>query len=112
MSSDTNSLCLFQYWAWDTYRRGVGVQISEMETKLSVLRQGTVLVAPEERKQVEEAYNLKLGMWRKRKNMFRDLWATITEAMTEDSKQLKVCFYLGTNMQSASLVSNITDLLD
>jgi hypothetical protein len=98
------SLCLFQYWGSDTYRRGVGVQISEMEAKLSVLRQGTVLVAPEERKQVEEAYNLKLGMWRKRKNMFRDLWATITEAMTEDSKQLKVCFCLGTNMQSASLV--------
>ncbi|CAK9278157.1 unnamed protein product [Sphagnum jensenii] len=67
----------------------LNVEISEMETKLGVLRQGTVLVAPEERKQVEEAYNLKLGMWRKRKNMFRDLWATITEAMTEDSKQLK-----------------------
>jgi 26S proteasome regulatory subunit (ATPase 3-interacting protein) len=68
----------------------LNVEISEMETKLSVLRQGTVLVTPEERKQVEEAYNLKFGMWRKRKNMFRDLWVTITEAMTEDSKQASV----------------------
>ncbi|CAM6117326.1 unnamed protein product [Calypogeia fissa] len=64
-------------------------EIATIEAKLSKLREGTVLVTPEEKKSVEESFNLKLGLWRKRKRMFKELWDMMTEAIPENFKQFR-----------------------
>lgn len=54
------------------------------------LREGSVLVTPEERVEVQGAYDRKLALWRKRKKIYQELWGMVTEAMTENLKDLKV----------------------
>jgi hypothetical protein len=63
-----------------------------MELKLSKLREGTVLVNPEERKMVQDMYSEKINQWRKRKRTFKELWDTITENMPKDLKEFKVLY--------------------
>lgn len=64
-------------------------EVSSMELKLSKLREGTVLVNPEERKMVQDMYSEKINQWRKRKRTFKELWDTITENMPKDLKEFK-----------------------
>lgn len=66
------------------------MQISAMERKVEELREGSVLVTPEERVEVQGAYDRKLALWRKRKKIYQELWGMVTEAMTENLKDLKV----------------------
>lgn len=66
------------------------MQIEELETKVKALREGSVLVTPEERREVQAAYDHKLGLWRRRKKIYQELWGMITESMTENLKDLKV----------------------
>lgn len=61
-----------------------------MELKVEALREGSVLVTPEERLEVQGAYDLKLGLWRRRRKIYQELWGMITEAVTENLKDLKV----------------------
>lgn len=61
-----------------------------LETKVEALREGSVLVTPEERLEVQAAYDHKLGLWRRRKKIYQELWGMITESMTENLKNLKV----------------------
>ncbi|KAG0582127.1 hypothetical protein KC19_3G036100 [Ceratodon purpureus] len=67
----------------------LGSEVETMETKVQALREGSVLVTPEERLEVQAAYDLKLGVWRKRKKIYHELWGMITESMTENLKDLK-----------------------
>ncbi|KAH9316733.1 hypothetical protein KI387_025360, partial [Taxus chinensis] len=64
-------------------------EVCEMETKLNILREGTVLVKPEERKKVQDTYNEKINQWRRRQRAFKELWGTITENMPKDLKEFK-----------------------
>lgn len=64
-----------------------------MEKKLEKLRGGVTLVKPEERKVVEQMCTEKIGQWRKRKRMFKDLWDAITENSPKDLKEFKVISY-------------------
>lgn len=66
------------------------LQIEVLETKVEALREGSVLVTPEERQEVQTAYDHKLGLWRRRKKIYQELWGMITESMTENLKDLKV----------------------
>lgn len=61
-----------------------------MVIKVAALREGCVLVTPEERLEVQTAYDLKLGLWRRRKKIYHELWGMITESMTDNLKDLKV----------------------
>lgn len=61
-----------------------------MEKKLTKLRDGVVLVSPEERKAVEAVFSDSITQWRKRKRMFRDIWDAITENSPKDVKEFKV----------------------
>ena len=54
------------------------------------LRGGVTLVKPEDRKEVEQLCAEKIGQWRKRKRMFKDLWDSITENSPRDLKEFKV----------------------
>ncbi|EFJ19544.1 hypothetical protein SELMODRAFT_418879 [Selaginella moellendorffii] len=67
----------------------VSDEISSMESRITQLRAGTVLVTAEERNKVEADYNKKTGLWRKRKRMFKDLWDMITESMPKNQSELK-----------------------
>ena len=62
----------------------------ELEERLEKLRGGVTLVKPEDRKAVEQMYSEKIGQWRKRKRMFKDLWDAITENSPKDLKEFKV----------------------
>jgi hypothetical protein len=42
--------------------------------KLSVLRDGAVLVTPEERARVQTAFRDAMEAWRKRRSVFRGIW--------------------------------------
>lgn len=66
------------------------MQLKVMELKVEALREGSVLVTPEERLEVQGAYDLKLGLWRRRRKIYQELWGMITEAVTENLKDLKV----------------------
>ncbi|KAJ4843159.1 Homologous-pairing protein 2 [Turnera subulata] len=64
-------------------------EVKQMEDKLVKLRDGVTLVRPEERKAIEEMYSEKVGHWRKRKRMFKDLWDAITENSPKDLTEFK-----------------------
>ncbi|XP_024362271.1 homologous-pairing protein 2 homolog isoform X1 [Physcomitrium patens] len=64
-------------------------EIEVMESKVDALRGGSVLVTPEERLEVQGTYEHRLGLWRKRKKIYQELWGMITESMTENLKDLK-----------------------
>ncbi|KAJ0974908.1 hypothetical protein J5N97_016873 [Dioscorea zingiberensis] len=64
-------------------------EVSLMEEKLEKLRTGIVLVKPEDKKAIEEAYHEKINQWRKRKRIFKELWDTLTENSPKDSKEFK-----------------------
>ena len=66
------------------------MQIEVLESKVVSLREGSVLVTPEERLEVQRAYVHKLGLWRRKKKIYQELWGMITESMTESLKDLKV----------------------
>lgn len=61
-----------------------------MEQKLIKLREGAVLVDPEERKAVEGMFSDTINQWRRRKRMFKDVWDAITENSPKDLKEFKV----------------------
>lgn len=84
-NEETIRLVLYQYCNARILR-----QITTMEAKLSKLRDGSILVTPEEKKGVEESYTLKVGLWRKRKRMFKELWDMMSEAMPANSKEFRV----------------------
>lgn len=65
-------------------------QVKELEEKLETLRGGVTLVSPEDRKAIEQIYSEKLGQWRKRKRMFKDIWDVITENSPKNLKDFKV----------------------
>ncbi|KAF5180368.1 Homologous-pairing protein 2-like protein [Thalictrum thalictroides] len=64
-------------------------EVGQMEEKLSKLSEGVTLVRPEDRKAVQEMYVERIGQWRKRKRMFKDLWDAITENSPKDVKEFK-----------------------
>lgn len=64
-----------------------------MEAKLKKLRDGVILVKPEEKKLIEQTFSEKMNHWRKRKRIFKDLWDAITENSPKDAKEFKV-YYL------------------
>lgn len=68
------------------------LKVDEMEKKLTKLREGIVLVNPEERKAVEKMFSDTINQWRRRKRMFKDVWDAITENSPKDLKEFKV-FY-------------------
>jgi hypothetical protein len=43
-------------------------------SKLSVLRDGAVLVKPEQRRAAETAFRDAMEVWRKRRGVFRGIW--------------------------------------
>lgn len=63
-----------------------------MEAKLEKLRDGIILVNPEEKKLIEQTFSEKMNHWRKRKRIFKDLWDAITENSPKDAKEFKVFF--------------------
>ncbi|KAL0909521.1 hypothetical protein M5K25_020396 [Dendrobium thyrsiflorum] len=65
------------------------LQVYEMEAKLKKLRDGVILVKPEEKKLIEQTFNEKMNHWRKRKRIFKDLWDAITENSPKDAKEFK-----------------------
>ncbi|EXB94184.1 hypothetical protein L484_007847 [Morus notabilis] len=65
------------------------MEVKEMERKLEKLCGGVTLVKPEDRKVVEQMCAEKIGQWRKRKRMFKDLWDAITENSPKDLKEFK-----------------------
>ncbi|KAH7301395.1 hypothetical protein KP509_23G023500 [Ceratopteris richardii] len=65
------------------------LEIKNAEHRLEKLRQGVVLVSVEERQKVQETFVSKLGEWRKRKRMFKELWDLITESLPRDLKEFK-----------------------
>ncbi|KAG9147836.1 hypothetical protein Leryth_003439 [Lithospermum erythrorhizon] len=65
-------------------------EVEEMENRLTKLREGVVLVSPEERKAVEAMFSDSIIQWKKRKRMFRDVWDAITENSPKDVKEFKV----------------------
>lgn len=69
--------------------RQLSSEIEVLESKVVSLREGSVLVTPEERLEVQRAYDHKLGLWRRRKKIYQELWGMITESMTESLKDLK-----------------------
>lgn len=75
------------------------MQVQEMEEKLNKLQSGVILVKPEDKKIIEEAFSEKANQWRKRKRMFKELWDNITENSPKDQKEFKVVgafFYTST----------------
>ncbi|GAA0148620.1 DNA metabolism protein [Lithospermum erythrorhizon] len=64
-------------------------EVEEMENRLTKLREGVVLVSPEERKAVEAMFSDSIIQWKKRKRMFRDVWDAITENSPKDVKEFK-----------------------
>nr|GMD15285.1 homologous-pairing protein 2 homolog [Ipomoea batatas] len=64
-------------------------EAEEMEKKLTKLREGVILVSPEERKAVEVLYTETINQWRRRKRMFKDIWDAITENSPKDIKEFK-----------------------
>lgn len=64
-----------------------------MKKKLIVLREGVILVSPEECKAVERLYTEVLNQWRRRKRMFKDIWDAITENSPKDVKEFKVVYF-------------------
>lgn len=75
-----------------------------MESKVAALREGSVLVSSEERLEVQGAYNSKLGIWRKRRRIYQEIWGMITEAMTENLKDLKVLQHIAFRFSSCCTV--------
>lgn len=86
----------------------VFLQVQEMEEKLNKLRNGVILVKPEDKKIIEESFSEKVNQWRKRKRMFKELWDNITENSPKDQKEFKEELGLeydedvGVNLQSYS----------
>ena len=74
-----------------------------LETKVASLRGGGVLVTREDRQEAQAAYEKKVGLWRRRKKIYQELWGMIIESMTENLKTLKVC---GTLLPPVSLPSS------
>ncbi|XP_020582152.1 homologous-pairing protein 2 homolog isoform X2 [Phalaenopsis equestris] len=64
-------------------------EVNEMEAKLEKLRNGVILVKPEEKKLIEQTFIEKMNHWRKRKRIFKDLWDAITENSPKDAKEFK-----------------------
>ncbi|XP_020699129.1 homologous-pairing protein 2 homolog [Dendrobium catenatum] len=64
-------------------------EVNEMEAKLKKLRDGVILVKPEEKKVIEQTFSEKMNHWRKRKRIFKDLWDAITENSPKDAKEFK-----------------------
>lgn len=64
-----------------------------MEEKLNKLRNGVILVKPEDKKIIEESFSEKVNQWRKRKRMFKELWDNITENSPKDQKEFKVLMH-------------------
>uniref|UniRef100_A0A0D3FN41 non-specific serine/threonine protein kinase n=1 Tax=Oryza barthii TaxID=65489 RepID=A0A0D3FN41_9ORYZ len=83
-------------------------EVQEMEEKLNKLRNGVILVKPEDKKIIEESFSEKVNQWRKRKRMFKELWDNITENSPKDQKEFKEELGLeydedvGVNLQSYS----------
>lgn len=78
-----------------TFKNGclVFLQVQEMEEKLNKLRNGVILVKPEDKKIIEESFSEKVNQWRKRKRMFKELWDNITENSPKDQKEFKVLMH-------------------
>ncbi|KAL9667090.1 hypothetical protein QQ045_001437 [Rhodiola kirilowii] len=64
-------------------------EVTQMEDRLTKLREGVTLVSPEERQTVEKLFSETMTQWKRRKRMFRDLWDSITENSTKDLKEFK-----------------------
>ncbi|PIA39695.1 hypothetical protein AQUCO_02600263v1 [Aquilegia coerulea] len=86
-------------------------EVGQMEEKLNKLREGVTLVRPEDRKAVQEMYVERIGQWRKRKRMFKDLWDTITESSPKDVKEFKEELGLEYDEDVAVKLQDFIDLL-
>ncbi|KAK3146317.1 hypothetical protein QOZ80_3BG0264550 [Eleusine coracana subsp. coracana] len=64
-------------------------EVQEMEEKLNKLRNGVILVKPEDKKVIEDSFAEKVNQWRKRKRMFKELWDNITENSPKDQNEFK-----------------------
>ncbi|KAK8971266.1 hypothetical protein KSP40_PGU018625 [Platanthera guangdongensis] len=64
-------------------------EATNSEARLEKLRDGVILVKPEEKKVIEQTFSEKLTQWRKRKRIFKDLWDAITENSPKDAKEFK-----------------------
>lgn len=65
-------------------------QINKMGKKLAKLKEGSPPITVEERQQTEQAFNLKIAQWRRRKRIFKELWDMITESMPRSTAEFKV----------------------
>ncbi|KAL5726198.1 Homologous-pairing protein 2 [Ranunculus cassubicifolius] len=81
-----SNLTLEEIYAKETKLRA---EVEKMEEKLNKLRDGAMLVRPEDRKAVQELYVDRISQWRKRRRMFKDIWDTITESSPKDVKDFK-----------------------
>ncbi|KAG0480234.1 hypothetical protein HPP92_010831 [Vanilla planifolia] len=59
------------------------------EEKLKKLRDGVILVKPEDRMLTEQTFGDMMNHWRKRKRIFKDFWDVITENLPRDVKEFK-----------------------
>lgn len=64
-------------------------QNAELEARAAALRGAAGGVSTEERQQVEQQLGRCLGLWRKRKRIFRELWDTVTEGYPRSLKELQ-----------------------
>uniref|UniRef100_A0A7N0TCU9 Homologous-pairing protein 2 homolog n=1 Tax=Kalanchoe fedtschenkoi TaxID=63787 RepID=A0A7N0TCU9_KALFE len=87
-------------------------EVTEMEDKLTKLRQGVTLVSPEERQTVEKLFSDTMTQWKRRKRMFRDLWDTITENSTKDLKEFKEELGIEYDEDVGVSIQSFSDLVD
>ncbi|KAJ3672898.1 hypothetical protein LUZ60_006272 [Juncus effusus] len=87
-------------------------EVQEMEEKLNKLRTGVVLVKPEDKKLIQDAFVEKVNQWRKRKRIFKEIWDSITENSPKDPKEFKEELGLEYDEDVGVNLQSYTDLLN
>ncbi|CAM8983287.1 unnamed protein product [Rhodiola kirilowii] len=87
-------------------------EVTQMEDRLTKLREGVTLVSPEERQAVEKLFSETMTQWKRRKRMFRDLWDSITENSTKDLKEFKEELGIEYDEDVGVSIQSFSDLVD
>ncbi|CAM8998969.1 unnamed protein product [Rhodiola kirilowii] len=87
-------------------------EVTQMEDRLTKLREGVTLVSPEERQTVEKLFSETMTQWKRRKRMFRDLWDSITENSTKDLKEFKEELGIEYDEDVGVSIQSFSDLVD
>ncbi|GFR44920.1 hypothetical protein Agub_g6006 [Astrephomene gubernaculifera] len=75
-------------------------KLSDDESKLRLLKAGTVLITAEERQAVEKRLLTNLEWWRKRRAMFKSIWSVLSESL--DGKQSELFEEAGVETDEAA----------